>query len=442
MKILLIQPPIQDFYCTKFREYPLGLLYLAASLEAKGFNAEILDARQAKKSKRAPLPNELFHLKKYYTRENCLYVDYKHFGLSFTTIAQKVRDAKPDIVCISSMFTPYVGEVIETARAIKNLLPKIPIIAGGHHATVDPESLSESGAIDCVVRGEGEKMDGIASLTLRPELAEGLAPTQDLDSLPFPARHLIDQDNYRLGKKRYTMIITSRGCPHRCSFCSVHTVCGHKHRTRSTLNVLAEIDECVKKHGIRIIDFQDDNLLFDSLRIKALLEQIIARYKNYDLEFLASNGLNVAHIDQELLELIKRAGFTKLDLALGTADVGTRVALSRPENIYHYEKVIEWADELDLATTTYIILGFPFQPIGEMRTTIEYLKTKNTLIAPSIFYNVPGMPIFEEASKYEYSQSHIARRSSAFNNFGVNFTRDDVFSLFREVRKLNLSRSE
>ncbi len=158
MNILLIQPPIRDFYRTRFREYPLGLLYCAAALEAAGHEAHILDARWCARPRRVTLPPELSSLAAYYTRENNLFIDYQHFGMAFEAITAEVAQRAPDIVGISSMFTPYVQEAIATAHAVKAALPQCPVVMGGVHATVDPASIMESGAVDSVVRGEGEEL--------------------------------------------------------------------------------------------------------------------------------------------------------------------------------------------------------------------------------------------------------------------------------------------
>ncbi|MFH1652802.1 MAG: radical SAM protein [Pseudomonadota bacterium] len=441
MKVLLIQPPIRDFYRTRFREYPLGLLYIAGSLEKHSIKSQILDARKISHAKTCEIPKNLDYLRNLYTKENDLFVGYKHFGFSYEKIQKRVCESEPDIVILSSMFTPYVNEVIETAKAIKIAKPNITVIAGGHHATNDPDSLLRGGHIDHVIRGEGE--NSLAEFLSTPSLHQVAKNhlIENLDSIPFPARHLIDPDAYTFQKKRYTMILTSRGCPHRCTFCSVHSVCGHKHRTRSIDNVIAEIEECVERFGIEVFDFQDDNLLFDKDRIKILLEKIIAKFGDR-IEVMASNGLNVSHLDSKLLSLMKRAGFKKLDLAIATGKVVSRENLKRPESVEYYEDVLETANSLKLPVTTYIILGIPTQPLSEMIETVDYLKSKKTLISPSIFYNVPGMDIFEEMKRFEYTDDHIARRSSAFNNFGLDFTRDDIFKIFLDIRRFNLSTTQ
>lgn len=436
MKVLLIQPPIRDFYRTRFREYPMGLLYLASALKRNGHDAVILDARFCKKARIVELPAELAHLKSDYVAENRL-GKFRRFGMNYADIAAKAVLINPDAVCISSLFTAYSNEVIETALAIKKVMPQIMIVVGGHHATADPNHLSRSGAFDLVVRGEGEE---VISRIISDRTYSTIYPASDHDSLCIdsldvlspPARHLIDGNVYRLGGRPYTMMLTSRGCPHNCSFCSVHCVAGIKHRTRSIDAVMDEIEECVVTHGIRAIDFQDDNLLFDRDRIKDLFDRI-ARKNYVDCEFLASNGLNAAHLDDELLELMKKIGFKKLDIALATGDVGFRKNLYRPENVEKYEQVLAKASHLGLAVTTYIIIGIPTQPIKEMIETVEYLKHKPTRVVPSVFYNVPGMPIYNEMLQYELEPSHSARRSTAFNCNGKDFSREEIVELFWKI---------
>lgn len=412
-------------------------------MEKAGESVILLDARQCKKPRKMRVPTRFEYLERYYNKDNGLFLNYKHFGMDHNEIASRAVETNPDIIAISFMFTPYEEEAMEVAGSLKKALPNRPIIAGGHHATVAPESLLNSPNIDYVIKGEGENIlpQLISDLSSHNKLIDNLEDrTRNLDSLPFPARHLLDPGKYTLGGRKYTMILTSRGCPHSCSFCSIHTICGHEHRKRNIDNVLAEIDECVEKHNIEIFDLQDDNLLFEKDRIKILLENIISRYNGKHIDLLASNGLNVAHLDAELLKLMKRAGFRKLDIALGTGNVPARTNLKRPETLEQYENILFDAEKLGLATTTYIILGIPTQPIAEMRSSIKYLMGKNTLIAPSIFYNVPGMPIFDEMKNYEYLHENKARRGSTFNYFGNDFKRDDIFSLFKMIRLHNLHR--
>ncbi len=443
MKILLIQPPIRDFYRTKFREYPLGLMYLASSLRSSGFEVEILDARRCRNPKVVEPYKELAPIAALAGGGRGPFREFKHFGLSYEEISRRVLKYSPDVVCISSMFTPYMREVIATAAAVKNAVPACHVMAGGHHATADPESLLESGVIDSVFLGEGEialpelLRDGSSEKGIIDDVD---APFRigDLDSIPFPSRDILPAGDYLFEREPYAMILTSRGCPHGCSFCSVHSLSGKKYRMRSVASVVEEIDKCASM-GIRAIDFQDDNFLFDRGRAFSILKHIADRHSKIGLKVMASNGLNVSGLDFEMIDLMRRAGFRKLDLAIATGDVGSRDSLCRPESVGRYEKVLQAANDAGLAVTTYVILGIPTQPTAEMRETIEYLKGMRTLISPSIFYNVPGMPIFDQMKKYEYVGDHLARRGSAFNCFGDDFEREEILFLIDDIRKYNLS---
>ncbi|MFH1874775.1 MAG: radical SAM protein [Pseudomonadota bacterium] len=441
MKILLIQPPIQDFYRTRFREYPLGLLYLASELEKKSHQVSILDARRIKKPKKIDFPIQLAYLKKYFNANSLLFRHYYHFGLTYEEIAKIAQEYKPDIVGLTSNFTPYYLEVINTARAIKKAAPYAKIIVGGHHATADPDSLAAEEAIDCVILGEAEfALPQAIEQTTLPKIYAGAKDLEvhALDKISKPARHLLNPAHYLYHKHFYSMLLTSRGCPHACKFCSAQSLSGHKYRVHSVDYVLNEVEELIAKFKIGVIDIQDDNFLFNQDRAKELLAKLIAKTRKNNIELLASNGLNVAHLDKELLNLMKQVGFKKIDVALPTASASHQSILGRPETLTQYESMLDCASSAGIEVNTNIIIGIPFQPLAEMKATVEYLQSKPTLISPSIFYNVPGMPIYEEMKKYEYTNHHLARRSSAFNNWGQDFVREDIIKLFAKIREMNL----
>src|SRR4030066_1550141 len=119
---------------------------------------------------------------------------------------------------------------------------------------------------------------------------------KDLDSLPHPARELFDPDRYRMRKKRSTMIITSRGCPHRCAYCSAHLVMGTSFRTRTPEAILKEMIECRERYDIQAFDIEDDNFTFDQERAKRLMSLGIENFGEENLpaadrlELSAMNG--------------------------------------------------------------------------------------------------------------------------------------------------------
>ena len=158
MNILLIQPPIQDFYQTSIRTQPIGLAYLAGSLKKQGHEVEILDC-QIDEKRSIPIPSELSYLKDYYPFHDRspfkLYSGYYHFGMGWDEIRQKIEDSKMDVFGISSSFTPYHGETLEIARIIKKWDEKKIVVIGGAHVSCDPEMVLRSPPVDYVVLGEG-----------------------------------------------------------------------------------------------------------------------------------------------------------------------------------------------------------------------------------------------------------------------------------------------
>jgi anaerobic magnesium-protoporphyrin IX monomethyl ester cyclase len=158
--ILLIQPPVRDFYLTAKRSIPYGLACIAASLLKHGFSVEILDGLSTSKSRNIPLPEEMNYLSRFYGSPDlspfALFHPYKHFGYSFEHIGKQAKDSGAFLIGISSLFTAYSHEALHTARIVKDWHPSCKIVFGGHHPTALPEAVMSCSAIDFGFRGEGE----------------------------------------------------------------------------------------------------------------------------------------------------------------------------------------------------------------------------------------------------------------------------------------------
>ena len=461
MKILLIQPPIQDFYQTFIRTQPIGLAYLAASLKAHGHEVEILDC-QTEKKKFILIPSELSYLQDFYPFNDRspfkLYTGYYHFGMEWKEIGQKIKDSKADVFGISSSFTPYHGEAVEIARIIKEWDRRKIVMMGGAHVSCDPENVLKNPFIDYAVLGEGEirfpllikkigkkdlkeitEVDGIG---YRQDWEIKINPLQsfiqNLDSLPHPARELLDLDRYRMRKKRSTMIITSRGCPHRCAYCSAHLVMGTSFRTRTPEAILKEMIECRERYGIQAFDIEDDNFTFDQERAKRLMSLVIENFGDGKIELSAMNGISFASLDEELLKLMKRAGFKTINLSFVSTDPSTKERMGRPKGTIEFDKIIEKSEQVNLNVIAYAILGMPGQTIEEMVDTLIYLMGKKVLIGPSVYYPTPGTPLFERCKEENILPSHSVQwRSSAFPIETKEFSRLDLLTLFRLARVIN-----
>ncbi len=460
MKILLIQPPVRDFYHTSIRTQPMGLAYLAASLKMKGYEVEILDCQTGKK-KSIPVPSELSYLKDIYPFDDRspfkLYTGYYHVGMEWEEIGQRIRNSKADAFGISSSFTPYHGEALKIAQIIKSWDGRKIVVMGGAHVSCDPEGVLRSPLVDFVILGEGEvrfpllleclgrghlksieQMDGIG---YRRDGEIRINPIQDfihdLDSLPHPARELLDPDRYRIGKKRSTMMITSRGCPHGCAYCSVRLLMGSFFRPRTPEAVLKEMKECQKEYDVEIFDIEDDNFTFDQERAKKLMSLVIENFKK-GIKLSAMNGVSFASLDEELLGLMKRAGFDTINLSFVSIDSSMKQKLRRPKPAVEFDKILEKAEQTGLNVIGYAIMGMPGQTIEEMANTLIDLMGRRVLIGPSVYYPTPGTPLFEECEKKGILPPGLSQwRSSAFPIETKEFGRQDLVTLFRLARCIN-----
>ena len=456
MKVLLVQPPVQDFYDTDVRLQPIGLAYLKAAIRKHlpDIDVTIQDYHSGCGRRTVPIPKELRYLTEYYPVADkspfSTFHQYYHFGKSFDQIESAIAALKPDVVGISCLFTPYYREALEVAARVKKRANAI-VVMGGSHASAVPESLLASPHVDYVIRGEGEKpfveflgtiqnhqsVDGLPNLAYKRDGAYVLNPLQDnfpIDDLPIPDLSDFSPMNYTLAGKAMTFMITSRSCPHKCSFCSVHTTFGTNYRRRSLENVLEEI-ELRYQQGYRVIDFEDDNLTYYKQTFKELCRRLIARFPNRELEYVAMNGISYLSLDDELLELMYQAGFSHLNLALVSSDKTVRETTKRPHTLEAYVKVVNKAHQLGFKIVSYQILGLPNESLDSMIQTLAFNARLPVLLGASPFYRTPNSPI---ARGLELNETDYVRaRLTALAIETETFSRDDIYTLFVTTRIIN-----
>jgi magnesium-protoporphyrin IX monomethyl ester (oxidative) cyclase len=228
-------------------------------------------------------------------------------GLKNEEIAARIRHWLPDVVGINVRFSGWSSIAYEIASLVKSIDKNIVTILDGQHPSARPEACLAHPDVDFVVIGEPEhtffelvdvlehgntsdlkKIRGIAFKKNGEKVITSPRPLiQDLDSLPFPARHLLPMDAYFAAvrkhplrgeiHKRWATMVTSRGCPHKCVFCSVHIVNGRMWRCRSPENVVDEIEQLVRTYHVKQVDFNDDNMALDKKRMEAICDLIVKR---------------------------------------------------------------------------------------------------------------------------------------------------------------------
>src|SRR6266850_612098 len=456
MKVLLVQPPVQDFYDTDVRLQPIGLAYLKAAIRKHLPDIDVIiqDYHSGCGRQTVPIPKELRYLAEYYPVADkspfSTFHQYYHFGKSFDAIESEIAELRPDIVGISCLFTPYYREALEVAARVKKRANAI-VVMGGSHASAVPESLLASPHVDYVIRGEGEKpfveflgaiqnqqcVEAIPNLAYKRDGAFVLNPLQDnfaIDDLPIPDLSDFSPMNYTLAGKAMTFMITSRSCPHKCSFCSVHTTFGTNYRRRALQNVLEEI-ELRYQQGYRVIDFEDDNLTYYKQTFKELCRRLIARFPNRELEYVAMNGISYLSLDDELLELMYQAGFSHLNLALVSSDKTVRETTKRPHTLEAYVKVVNKAHQLGFKIVSYQILGLPNESLDSMIQTLAFNARLPVLLGASPFYRTPASPI---ARGLDFTkEDYVKARLTAMAVETDEFRREDIYTLFITTRIIN-----
>ncbi|MBI4457130.1 MAG: B12-binding domain-containing radical SAM protein [Acidobacteria bacterium] len=493
MKIALLQPPVEDFYQTTIRIQPVGLLYLAAALEKAGHQVHIFDFLSSGEKRAISLPADFYYLKRHFCLADCspirMFKHYYHYGATWQAIEQTITQESFDVYGISCMFTPFQGQTERLAKIIRRYFPDRLIVAGGAHATTSPERLLRTSLFDYVFLGEGEisfprwiaagsepqatagqaklqrpgpslQRDGETRgwgdpqtvavsppprISASPEMNRSSVPAQpiqqgerveDLDSLPFPARHLINLDHYRIDGLRSTMLITSRGCPYHCTFCSIQQTMGYPFRARSIENVLAEIEECVERYDIRYFDIEDDNFTFDQRRAEELMTAILDRFEEGALRFSAMNGLTATRLSESLLRRMRQAGFRQVNLSLIASQPQALRALKRPVSLSSFRHTVKAARAAGLECLAYFILGLPGDDIHRMLETLLALAAEPTLVGPSIFYVSPGTELFDALS-HRLPENWDLLRSSTFYMESGSSTRLERMTLFRLTRLIN-----
>ncbi len=418
MKVLLINPPLISDNADEPIPFPLGLGYLAATLRRKGFETRLIDAclGKARRLEKGP---------------------FYHIGLTSAEVAESTLEYSPDIVGISVPFTSRYQAALDLLETIRKRLPGIPVIAGGMHATVAPESLLESG-FDAVIMGEAEESfigflqegseavtDGVARRTSgRIVISDRTRLVRDLDTLPFPARDLLPFDLYlkRSGGRwirpglKVASVITSRGCPYRCTFCSAFRVVGRRYRKRSAENVLEEIEELVRRYQVEVIAFEDDNLTADRKRAVAIFEGIASRFPG--LKWITPNGVSIRDLDMELIKLMKRSGCRSVNLAFESGDERIlKEVMKKDLDPEAGRRVRRWCREAGIAVNGYFILGMPGETMETMERTRDYaLSLDLDGIGIFIATPFPGTELYDRCLKEGYLDPEYARGDARFQS--------------------------
>lgn len=391
MDVLLINPPARTFELGKDLMPPLGLAMVGRAMQLQGFSVTLLDC-MAKR-------------------------------MTFQTLEGYLRTVNPAIIGITGVtFNRF--DSFDTARLVKTVHPDVPVIYGGIHATFTAQdTLANIPEIDIVVRGEGE-MTGLRvaqALTGRTALAdiEGISyrqdgeirhneprpPIDDLDSLDYNVWDLLpplDVYNQQLPFLNVpaALIMTTRGCPMFCSFCSTSVMWGKRHRRRSIDSVMQEIEYLKDRHGIQGIWFFDDTLNLNRNHITQLCQEFIRR--KLDLRWYCEIRCDTT--DRPMLELMKEAGCYYVSFGIESLSPRILKTINKGITVDQILRVVRDTKELGFRTKAFYLIGLPDETVAEAQLTLQFIREHRGEI--DIHRLQCGVTILPGTAVERYAQEH------------------------------------
>jgi len=369
MKILLIDPPYnleeiggkKQIFRRVINKIPsLGLGYLGAAAERNGYSVKIIDC---------------------------------NLGINESGLIDAARKFNPGIIGITAT-TPVFRNAIRVGSILRNIFPDAVLICGGSHPSASPEDTLSAGIFDFLVLGEGEDtfLELISYIedkhSIDPEGIQGIAflrqgklfITQkrpritNLDSLPFPARHLFPPlSAYRPTPASYRklplgIMMTSRGCPSQCTFCD-RAVFGEKFRQRSVDNVIAEIKELLGRYGAREIRFFDDTFTVNPAFVKDLCSKI----KKLGIPWTCLT--RVTAVNPDMLKMMRESGCWQVLFGLESGDNSVLNNLSKGNTVEQNREAVCWARKSGLSVRADFLVGSPWETKESFERTVQFAKS-------------------------------------------------------------------
>jgi radical SAM superfamily enzyme YgiQ (UPF0313 family) len=385
MKIILINPPLQEDFPSDSCSPPLGLIAVASVV--KHLKVKIIDAPPKR--------------------------------LSVREIVDEVIKEKPDLVGITSMTPTYSG-ALKVAKTIKNE-SKVKICIGGAHSTLMTDDVLRSGVFDFVVRGEGEdtfkevcealnkkrtiiKIKGISFIKKGKIIHnEGRKSIRNLDRLPFPSYELLPFKEYQskaplslINKEPWFSYCSSRSCPFDCRFCSTSQLWGKAWRGMPAERMANDVEELLRRYSLNSIFFVDDNFTFKRERIIEFCNKV----KEKNLKFIWTCNCRVDQVDEELLRIMKNAGCWRIGFGI---EAGTQKVLDwhgKGIKLDQAREAIKLCKKVGITQACYFIMGAPIEGEEEIRATIDFAKELSPdVVGFSYLTPYPATQLYDESIK-------------------------------------------
>jgi anaerobic magnesium-protoporphyrin IX monomethyl ester cyclase len=355
-KVALVNPPTLKGVFHHQLYVPIGLAYLAAVVEKGGHELQVIDCPA--------------------------------LGMDQDSLKRKLEAFQPDLVGVTSM-TPTIQSALQSTRVAKEACPDATVVIGGPHATfMDKQILTDEPSVDVVARGEGEEtllelaqiatgqknFHDVLGITFRNGNEIVQTPVRrairNLDELPYPAYDHFALEKYLLYGKLFLPVITSRGCPFQCAFCTTSRILGKEYRARSPKNIVDELEHIKAVYHADSFTFYDDTLTLDKGRIFKICDEIKARRINIPWDCQT----RVDQVSEEILAKMKETGCQQVFFGVESGCQTILDAVNKQTTVEQNEKAIRMAKEAGLFVSISIILGYPSETPEMLQQTLEFIR--------------------------------------------------------------------
>ena len=432
--ILLINPWITDFAAYNFWVRPLGLLYIASLLRENGFRVTLIDCLDFDSRTKKYGDGKFFKTKiEKPLPLKSIQRNYSQCGIPEEMLLKKLSSIeRHDLIGITSGMTYWYPGIFKLIDITRKFFKEVPIILGGIYAALCYEHAKKYSGADIVFNGRDE----FEALTIFSELTsmELRTPNSKLrtDELPYPAFDLYSQLDY-------VCISTSRGCPFQCTYCA-SPVLYKGYTRREPQKVVQEIEYWATQYKVNNIAFYDDALLINPLEhIIPILKGVIRR--GIRCNFHTPNGLHIREIDQEVADLLYRAGFKTIRLGFETSDEVSQVETGGKVSNEEFRRAVlnlKRAGYTNQEIGVYIMAGLPSQRVGEVAESIAFVKETGAKPILVEYSPIPHTPLFEKAKKmspFDLENEPLFHNNSIFPCQWEGFTLEDYKRLKGDLRR-------
>lgn len=410
-RVMLINPPGKITVTEhgsrerKLAVPPLGLAYLGAQLLAHGFEVDVLDVLIEGYENEVESTGSIL------------------YGLSEDETRERIRSFNPDMIGVSCLFSNRGREAVRLCEIAKAEIPDAHVLMGGQHPSGFPKLVSHD-FIDYLMWGESENslielleainsggsIKEVSQIILKDANGSFWKSTKknlpDVNKILFPAWHLIRLKDYwaagladyevnTQGEKRFMVMISSRGCPHDCFFCTAPMMTERRYKYRTLENIIEEIEVYRSQFGIQEIHFWDDNFFVNKKRTKELLRALISSFPG--MSFQVPSGSEINALDDEVIDLMAQAGFKKLFLAVESPNEEIQESyVDKRVNLDRIRHIVEKLREVGIISEGSFMVGFPHETKKQVDATFQIAKEFGfDRISISIVNPLPGTGLYE-----------------------------------------------